>query len=182
MGKTHAIALRSVATVFTDVESPVCECLVDADPVRAEEAAASWGFNRSSDDWEAVCNEVEIDVVDICTPNYLHKEMALAAIAAGKHVYCEKPLGLTGVEAGEIFLAARNAGVKTAIGFNYICNPILQLARSIIESGDLGELERCVEVLRGTDEEGAGRGTSSDRLGVSAADGSPVGIRLSRGY
>lgn len=140
MGKAHAIALRSVATVFTDVESPVCECLVDADPVRAEAAAASWGFNRSSDDWAAVCNEVEIDVVDICTPNHLHKEMALAAIAAGKHVYCEKPLGLTGVEAGEISLAARNKGVKTAIGFNYICNPILQLARSIIESGELGEL------------------------------------------
>lgn len=140
MGKAHAIALRSVATVFPDVESPVSECLVVADSSRAEEDAASWGFYRSSDDWEAVCNDAEIDVVDICTPNHLHKEMALAAIAAGKHVYCEKPLGLTGAEAAEIFLAARNADVKTAIGFNYICNPIIQLARSIIESGDLGEL------------------------------------------
>lgn len=140
MGKAHAIALRSVATVFPDVESPVSECLVVADSSRAEEDAASWGFYRSSDDWEAVCNDAEIDVVDICTPNHLHKEMALAAIAAGKHVYCEKPLGLTGAEAAEIFLAARNADVKTAIGFNYICNPVIQLARSIIESGDLGEL------------------------------------------
>ncbi len=138
MGKTHAIALRSVAAVFTDVPAPVCECLVDTERSRAEVIAASWGFNRASDDWLSACTAPEIDVVDICTPNYLHKEMALAAIGAGKHVYCEKPLGLTGIEAGEIFLAARNAGVKTAIGFNYICNPMLQLARSIIESGELG--------------------------------------------
>ncbi len=138
IGKAHAIALRSVATVFPDIEAPVLEFLVDADSSRASEAAASWGFNRSSDDWEAVCTDPEIDVVDICTPNHLHRDMALAAIEAGKHVYCEKPLGLTGAEAGEIYIAARNAGLKTAIGFNYICNPIIQLARSVIRSGELG--------------------------------------------
>ncbi len=139
MGKAHAIALRSVATVFPDVPAPVCEYLVDTDRSRAEGIAASWGFNRARTDWLSACTASDVDVVDICTPNHLHKEMALAAIAAGKHVYCEKPLGLTGAEAGEMYLAARNAGVKTAIGFNYICNPMLQLARSIIESGELGE-------------------------------------------
>ena len=139
MGKAHAIALRSVATVFPDVPAPVCEFLVDSDRSRAEEIAASWGFKQAGDDWRSACTSPDVDVVDICTPNYLHKEMALAAIAAGKHVYCEKPLGLTGEEAGEIFLTAKNAGVKTAIGFNYICNPMLQLARSIIESGELGK-------------------------------------------
>ena len=140
MGKAHAIALRSVATVFPDVPAPVCEHLVDTNRLRAKDIAAAWGFNRAGDDWLSACTAPEVDVVDICTPNHLHKEMALAAIAAGKHVYCEKPLGLTGDEAGEIFLAAKDAGVKTAIGFNYICNPMLQLARSIIESGELGEL------------------------------------------
>lgn len=140
MGKAHAIALRSVATVFTDVPAPICEYLADADSSRAEDMAAAWGFNHATDIWLSACTAPEIDIVDICTPNHLHREMALAAIAAGKHVYCEKPLGLTGDEAGEIFLAARDAGVKTAIGFNYICNPMLQLARSIIESGELGEL------------------------------------------
>lgn len=139
MGKAHAIALRSVATVFPEVPAPVCEYLVDADKSRADDVAAAWGFNNASDDWQAACTATDIDVVDICTPNHLHKEMALAAIAAGKHVYCEKPLGLTGTEAAEIFLAAKNAAVKSAVGFNYICNPMLQLARSIVESGELGE-------------------------------------------
>ena len=140
MGKAHAIALRSVATVFPDVPAPVCEYLVDTDESHASKIAASWGFNRSGTDWRSACTSSEIDVVDICTPNHLHREMALAAISAGKHVYCEKPLGLTGAEASEIFQAAKDAGVRTAIGFNYICNPVLQLARSIIEAGELGEL------------------------------------------
>ena len=82
MGKAHAIALRSVATVFPDVPAPVCEYLVDTDRSRAEGIAASWGFNRASTDWLSACTASDVDVVDICTPNHLHKEMALAAIAA----------------------------------------------------------------------------------------------------
>lgn len=140
MGKSHAIALRTVATVFPDVPAPGRRCLVDLDRSRVEGLASAWGFDKASDDWRAACTAPDIDVVDICTPNHLHREMALAAIAAGKHVYCEKPLGLTGAEAAEILGAARASGVKTAIGFNYICNPMLQLARSIIASGEIGEI------------------------------------------
>ncbi len=139
MGKAHAIALRSVAAVFPDVPAPVREVLADLDGSRSEERAAAWGFRRATDDWLSACMAPDVEVVDICTPNHLHKEMALAAIGAGKHVYCEKPLGLTGAEAASMFLAARDAGVKTAIGFNYVCNPVLRLARSIIDSGELGQ-------------------------------------------
>ncbi|MDE0063346.1 MAG: Gfo/Idh/MocA family oxidoreductase [Gammaproteobacteria bacterium] len=139
MGKAHAIALRSVATVFPDVPAPVREILADVDSSRAEQRAAAWGFRHATDDWHSACLAPEVDVVDICTPNHLHRKMALAAIAAGKHVYCEKPLGLDGAEAASLVLAAREAGVKTAVGFNYACNPMMRLARSILRSGELGE-------------------------------------------
>ena len=140
MGKAHAIALRSVATVFPEVTAPVLACLVDADRGKAERLARSWAFERSSDDWRSLCTDPNIDVVDICTPNHLHKDMALAAIEVGKHVYCEKPLALTGEEAREIWLAAQAAGVKTLMGFNYTCNPMLKLAREIIQAGEIGEI------------------------------------------
>jgi len=140
MGKAHAIALRSVATVFPGVSAPVLSCLVDADADKAASDAKAWSFERSSDDWESVCNDPDIDVVDICTPNHLHKKMALAAAAAGKHIYCEKPIGLSGDEAYAIWQAAETAGVKTAMGFNYTCNPMLELAREMIANGEIGEV------------------------------------------
>lgn len=140
MGKAHAIALRSVATVFPDVNAPELACLVDSDSGRAERDARAWGFARHSDDWRSVCDDADIDVIDICTPNHLHKDMALAAAAAGKHIYCEKPLGLSGAEALEICGAAESAGVRTAVGFNYICNPMLVLAREMIASGEIGDV------------------------------------------
>lgn len=82
----------------------------------------------------------EIDVVNITAPNALHKEMALAAIGAGKHVYCEKPLAPLAADARQLAEAAEAAGVKTQVGFNYLCNPMLRLAREMIEAGELGEI------------------------------------------
>jgi predicted dehydrogenase len=140
MGKAHAIALRSVGTVFPDTEAPVLACLVDSDLQKAKSDASAWGFQRADDNWLNVCEDPDIDVVDICTPNHLHREMALAAAAAGKHVYCEKPLGLSGAEAKEIWQAAESAGVRTATGFNYMCNPLIGLAREMISGGEIGEV------------------------------------------
>ena len=140
MGKAHAIALRSVATVFPDVAAPVLDCLVDPDADKAASDGRAWGFSRSSDDWGSVVDDPDIDVVDICTPNHMHKEMAIAAAAAGKHIYCEKPLGLSGDEAYEIWQATESAGVKTAMGFNYTCNPLLELSRQMIAGGEIGEV------------------------------------------
>ena len=140
MGNAHAIALRSVGTVFDDTASPTLSCLVDADAANAAKLAKAWGFERASDDWQAMCNDPDIDVVDICTPNHLHMDMALAAIRAGKHVYCEKPLALTAADARLIRDAADEAGVITAMGFNYICNPLISKARQMIASGSIGDI------------------------------------------
>ena len=140
IGRSHAIALAAVGTVFDEVDPPVLELVADVDEPRAEAARRALGFRRGTANWRALVADPEVDIVDVCTPNHLHREMALAAIAAGKHVYCEKPLALTAVEALEMATAADRAGVAHLVGFNFPCNPILQTARELIGAGELGEL------------------------------------------
>lgn len=140
MGKAHAIALKAAPTVFDLPAKPVCDLLAEVDDELAVRKARELGFARATGDWRSLVKDPEVDVVDICAPNYLHKEMALAAIAEGKHVYAEKPLALSAADAQEMVEAAESAGVKTLVGFNYIRNSATQLAREIVQSGELGEL------------------------------------------
>jgi predicted dehydrogenase len=140
MGRAHSIALHSVAATFGAGHAVECAVLADNTGERARQAATSLGFARSTGDWRDLVADPGIDVVDICTPNHLHAEMALAALAAGKHVYCEKPLALDLKESFEVAEAARRAGVCNAIGFNYTCNPMVQVARDLIQAGEIGEV------------------------------------------
>jgi len=140
MGKAHAIALRSVPAVFPLSAKVECEMLAEVNSELAAAKATELGFNRSTGDWLELVNDPNIDVVDICSPNFLHKEMALAAIAAGKHVYSEKPLALNAQDALEMTQAAELAGVKTLVGFNYVKNPASQLAKEIIANGEIGDV------------------------------------------
>ena len=140
MGRAHAIALGSVARVFDGVAAPRCVALADNDVTTAQRAARDLGFERSTDDWRELLADPAIDVIDICTPNYLHAEMALAAIRAGKHVYCEKPLALDVDEAAQLARAAAQAGVVHAVGLNYTTNPMIGIARDMIAAGELGDL------------------------------------------
>ncbi|MGE0582142.1 MAG: Gfo/Idh/MocA family protein [Steroidobacteraceae bacterium] len=140
IGRTHAIALNAAGAVFGERFAPVCELLADHTEEAAQRGARALGFARGTGDWRRLVADPAVDVVDICTPNYLHREMALAAIAAGKHVYCEKPLANTAREAAALAAAADAAGVRHLIGFNYICNPLLHVARDMIGAGELGEV------------------------------------------
>jgi len=140
IGRAHAIALAGVGAVFPEIPAPVCELLADQDASKAQAAAAALGFRRSTGDWRELVADPAIDIVDICSPNYLHREMALAAIAAGKHIWCEKPLALDATEAREVAEAAARAGVRHLIGFNYSCNPLLGMAREIVSSGEIGAI------------------------------------------
>ncbi len=140
LGRAHSIALHSVAATFGADYAVECTVLADGTAERAREAAPQLGFAHSTGDWRELVADPRIDVVDICTPNHLHAEMALAALAAGKHVYCEKPLALDVKESAEVAEAARRAGVCNAIGFNYICNPMVQVAREMIRAGEVGEV------------------------------------------
>ncbi|OOF36214.1 Gfo/Idh/MocA family protein [Rodentibacter heidelbergensis] len=140
IGRCHAIAYSQVATVFPLEAELVLDYLAEVTPELAEQRAKEFGFQRSTGNWRDIVDDPDIDVVDICTPNFLHKEIALAAIAKGKHVYSEKPLALTATEAKLMYQAAKKAGVKTLVGFNYIKNPTTQLAREIIAKGEIGEV------------------------------------------
>lgn len=140
MGKAHAIAVRMAPVVFPLSGEVVGDMLADVTPELAAQGAREFGFRRSTGDWRELVADPAVDVVDICSPNDLHKEMALAAIAAGKHVYCEKPLALKAEDAREMTEAAERAGVKTLVGFNYMRNPAAQLARQMIERGELGDI------------------------------------------
>lgn len=140
MGKAHAFAYRAALAAFPDIPVPRLEMIADVNESLASKAAHQYGFARSTTDWRALVNDPAIDVVSITTPNTLHKEMALAAIAAGKHVHCEKPLSPTLADSLEMVAAAEAAGIVTQVGFNYIKNPLLKQARDMIEGGELGEI------------------------------------------
>lgn len=140
MGKAHVFGFASVQKVFDLPYRLELHTVADVTQAAAERAAADFGFARASGDWRSLIADPEIDVIDVAAPNALHREMALAAIAAGKHVYCEKPLAPRAAEAREMAQAAQAKGVKTQVGFNYLCNPMLRLARAMIAAGELGEI------------------------------------------
>jgi predicted dehydrogenase len=138
MGKTHTFGFAVAARVFDLPYEVEMRTLADVSKPQAEAAAAALGFGHATGDWRTIVADPNIDIVDITAPNALHKEMALAAIAAGKHVYCEKPLAPLASEAREMAEAAERAGIKTQVGFNYLCNPMIACARDMIAGGELG--------------------------------------------
>lgn len=140
MGKAHVFGFASAPRVFELPYELDLRTVADITPEAAARAAQTLGFSGSTADWRDIINDPEIDMVDITAPNALHKEMALAAIAAGKHVYCEKPLAPLSADAREMADAAEAKGVKTQVGFNYLCNPMLTFAREMIAAGELGEI------------------------------------------
>jgi predicted dehydrogenase len=140
MGKAHAFAYRAALAAFPDIPVPVLKCVADVSEAAAAKAAAQYGFQSSTGDWKSLIADPSIHVVSITTPNTFHKEMALAAIAAGKHVHCEKPLSPTLADSRAMVEAAEKAGAVTQVGFNYVKNPLLKLARDMVASGELGEI------------------------------------------
>lgn len=140
MGKAHAFGFSAASKVFDLPSDIILDTVADITDAGAQEAARAYGFRRSTSDWRDIIGNAGIDVVSITAPNALHKEIALAAISAGKHVYCEKPLAPLAIDAFEMTKAAEAAGVKTQVGFNYLCNPMMQLARNMIAAGELGEI------------------------------------------
>ncbi|QLB12658.1 putative dehydrogenase [Bisgaardia hudsonensis] len=140
IGRCHAIAYSQVSTVFSLDAELELEYLAEITPELAIQKAKEFGFNRSTGNWRDVVCDPNVDIVDICTPNFLHKEIALEAIKAGKHIYSEKPLALDAKDAKIMYEEAQKAKVKTLVGFNYIKNPTTQLAREIISKGEIGEV------------------------------------------
>ncbi|MEX6674817.1 Gfo/Idh/MocA family oxidoreductase [Pseudomonas sp. W2Oct36] len=140
MGRAHALAFHNARTTFDLPFNLTLVALADADAARAQQCAASWGFQRSHGDWQQLISDPAVNLVAITTPNQLHFPMAMAALEAGKAVYCEKPLAVSLAQAREMQAAARKAGVVTRVGYNYQHNPIIGLAKQMIERGELGRI------------------------------------------
>ena len=140
MGKAHAFGYRGALAAFPDIPVPVLETIADVDAAAAARAARQYGFKKSTANWKELIADPAIHVVSITTPNSFHKEMTLAALAAGKHVHCEKPLAPTVQDAKIMMEAAEAAQRVTQVGYNYIKNPVLKMARQMIAAGELGDI------------------------------------------
>ncbi len=141
MGRLHSSSYLRVPAHYPDCDG-VARLVVAADEVesRARGAVEQLGYERWTTDWRDVVADPEVDALSIVAPNFLHRDMALAAAAAGKPFWAEKPLGRFPHETAEIAAAAEDAGVVTIVGLNYRHAPAVQHARALVASGTLGEL------------------------------------------
>lgn len=141
MGKAHAMAYAAMPMFFWPAPAiPVRKVVVDVNAEMAETARDRFGFEEGSTDWRAVIARPDIDIIDICTPNDSHAEIAIAAAKAGKHIICEKPLARTGAESKTMLDAVKASGSIHMVAFNYRRTPAVALARKLIEEGRIGDI------------------------------------------
>jgi predicted dehydrogenase len=140
MGRVHTSSYRRVLEHFPDLG--IEPRLVLASDVSAERRAHAEriGFEATTEDWRRVVEHPGIEAISVTTPNVLHREMAIAAIEAGKHVWVEKPVGRSLQDTQAVAEAARRAGVISGVGFCYRFAPAVQHARALIKAGDIGEV------------------------------------------
>jgi predicted dehydrogenase len=143
MGAAHAHAWRTAPHMFDLPLTPAMVALCGRDAAAVKAAADRQGWAAAETDWRELIARPDVDLVDICTPGDLHAEIAIAALDAGKHVLCEKPLANTPAEAEAMTAAAQRAatrGIRSMVGFNYRRVPALALARTLVAEGRLGEI------------------------------------------
>lgn len=140
MGCYHMVGFTNVRHAFGDAIVPVFDTVCDIDPDAAANAAAKFGFRHVTTDWHEVVANPEVELVVIATPNYLHAEIVIAAAAAGKHIICEKPMGMDLAESRAMAEAVTKAGVKSLVDFIYRKMPANIYARDLVQGGKLGDV------------------------------------------
>ncbi len=141
LGQAHSRSLLRIPTLFGErTYDPRLVACSDALPARVDDAVSCFGFQRGSVDWRAVVEDPDVEAVWIAAPNMVHGELVAAAAAAGKAVFCEKPVGGTPEQVRHAAGAARAAGVISGVGYNYRWAPLVQYARELIAAGELGEI------------------------------------------
>ena len=141
MGQAHSRSYLRIPTLFPErAFDPVLVSCADSDPSRRATAIDGFGFAQASDDWRPVVDHPDVDVVVVTAPNMLHEELCVAAASAGKHVFCEKPVGGTPEQTVRVAGAVRRAGVISGVGYNYRWVPLVLHARELIAAGRLGEI------------------------------------------
>ncbi|MFI7142573.1 Gfo/Idh/MocA family protein [Streptomyces massasporeus] len=139
MGRVHTQAYARVRHHYPQLPLvPELVTVAEEVPGRAEEAAAQFGFASTTRDWREVAADPRVRAVSITAPNFLHREIGVAMAQAGKHLWIEKPVGLTAEDAGAVADAVAQAGVQGAVGFNYRNAPAVEAARELIASGEIG--------------------------------------------
>ncbi|WP_330286277.1 Gfo/Idh/MocA family protein [Streptomyces sp. NBC_00576] len=139
MGRVHTQAYVRLAHHFPQLGlRPELVMVAEEVPGRAEEAAAQFGFASTTRDWRDIAADPRVQAVSITAPNFLHREIGVAMAEAGKHIWIEKPVGLTAADASAVADAVAKAGVQGTVGFNYRNAPAVERARQLIASGEIG--------------------------------------------
>ena len=140
MGRAHSNAYKQVAQFFPSNHKVVLKAACARNKDEIQKFADNWGYESIETDWKKLIERKDIDAVDICTPNNLHKEIALAAAAAGKMILCEKPLAMNTAEGKEMVAAVEKAKVPNMVWYNYRRVPAVTMAKKLIEEGRLGKI------------------------------------------
>jgi len=140
MGKAHSNAWSQVPKFFQLGIKPVMKVACDTETECTTTFANNWGWENIETDWRKVVERKDVDIVDICTPTWLHQEIAVAAARNGKHIFCEKPITLTYAGAKEMYEAAEKAGVVHYVNHNYRRVPAVTFARQLIDEGKIGTI------------------------------------------
>lgn len=140
MGKAHSNGYAQANHFFDLGHRPVLKALCARNAEKAQSFAKTWGYESIETDWRALLKRDDIDAVDVCVPNNLHKEISIAAAEAGKMVLCEKPLSMNAAEGEEMCQAVEQAGVANMVWYNYRRVPAVSLAKQIIDEGRLGKI------------------------------------------
>ncbi|TAJ48718.1 MAG: Gfo/Idh/MocA family oxidoreductase [Herbiconiux sp.] len=151
MGAAHSVGWRQAPAVFDLPDAVEMAVVVGRNAEAVAEAAAHWGWAESATDWREVIARDDIDIVDIVTPGDSHAEIAIAALAAGKHVLCEKPLANSVEEAERMTAAAAEAatrGIRSSVGFTYRRVPAVTLMRDLIAEGRIGTVQQVRAAYR----------------------------------
>jgi predicted dehydrogenase len=141
MGRMHSNAWIKAPLFFDTPVRPVLKavCGAESEPM-LRAFAGQWGWQEYTSDWRTLVDRGDIHILDISAPTYLHCEMALAAAAAGKHVFCEKPVALSSAQARQMYRAAEQAGIVHYLNHNYRRNPAVMLAKRLVEEGEIGKV------------------------------------------
>jgi len=140
MGKAHSNAYKRVSFFFKEDITPVMKVICGRHEAPLRDAAEAWGWEEHDTSWENIVKRDDIDIVDISSPQITHRDIAVAAAEAGKHVLLEKPMAMNVQEAQEMLEAVKKAGVKHMISFNYRRVPAIGLAKRLIEEGKIGRI------------------------------------------
>lgn len=138
MGKAHAVAMAAVGAVFDTPLRPRLEMVCATNDASAERYRAAYGFARATADWRVLVADAAVEAVVIASPQETHRAIAEAAFAAGKPVFCEKPLGADLADSRAMVAAAEASGLPNMVGFNYIRTPASQFARAVVARGEIG--------------------------------------------